>query len=78
MASNIAAIVARFPLRELEIRRKCAQDQRFAEVCEDYSEALEALQRWEKAGAAGATQVEDYHRMVGELEAEVVSKLGRQ
>ena len=75
MASNIAAVVARFPLRELEIRRRCAGDPKFGEICEDYGLALAALRHWEGAGPAGATRAEEYRRIVGELEAEILATL---
>ena len=55
MASKIAAVVARFPERELEIHRQYARDPKFQEICEDYSDALVALRHWEGAGPAGAT-----------------------
>ena len=72
MASKIAAVVTRFPLRELEIHRLCARDPKFEEICEDYDEALQALRHWEGAGPAGATQAEDYRRILDELEAEIL------
>ncbi len=75
MASYIAAVVTRFPLRELEIRRQCARDPKFVESCEDYDEALQAVRRWEAAGPAGATQVKDYRRILEELEAEILAIL---
>jgi len=75
MASNIAAVVARFPLRELEIRRRCARDPRFREICEDYGEAVAALRHWEGAGSAGATRAEDYRRILNELEAQILAIL---
>jgi hypothetical protein len=76
MASNIAAIVTRFPLRELEIRRRCARDPTFREICEDYGEALQALRHWEAAGPAGAARANDYRQMLQELEAEILGILG--
>lgn len=75
MASNIAAVVTRFPLRELEIRRRCARDQKFREICEDYGEALQALRQWEGAGPAGITRANDYRQMLEELEAEILGIL---
>ena len=75
MASNIAAVVTRFPLRELEIRRQCARNPKFAEICEDYGVALAALRHWEGAGLAEATRAEDYRRIVDELEAEILAIL---
>ena len=77
MASHIAAVVSRFPLRELEIRRQSACDPRFDEICRDYLEALMALRRWEGAGSAGATEAQDYRRMLKELAAEILAILDR-
>jgi hypothetical protein len=76
MASDIAAVVTRFPLRELEIRRLCTRDPKFAEICEDYGEALQALRHWLGAGPTGATRAEDYRRILDELEAEILGILG--
>ena len=75
MASHIAAVVSRFPLRELEIRRLWAHDPTFEEICEDYHEAVMALRRWEGAGPAGAMETLDYRRILEELEAEIVAIL---
>jgi len=77
MASNCAAVVRRFPLHELEIRRRCARDLKFGEICEDYSEALEALRHWEEAGPAGASRAEDFRRIRDELEVEILEILDR-
>ena len=77
MASNIAAIVNRFPLRELETRRRCARDPNFVEVCEHYGEALQALRHWEGAGPAGAARAEEYRQILEELEAEMLAILDR-
>ncbi len=75
MASKTSAVVARFPMRELEIRRRCARDQKFGEICEDYEEAMEALRRWEGAGPDGDAEAEDYRRIRDELEAEILAIL---
>jgi hypothetical protein len=75
MASKIAAVIARFPERELEIHRQYARDPKFEEICEDYGDALVALRHWEGAGPAGATRAEDYRRILEELEAEILGIL---
>ena len=75
MASKTAAVVARFPERELEIHRQYARDPKFQEICEDYSDALVELRHWEGAGPAGATRAEDFRRIRDELEAEILGIL---
>jgi hypothetical protein len=44
MWPGIAAVVARFPERELEIHRLRARDPNFEEICQDYGGALAELQ----------------------------------
>ena len=75
MTSKTAAVVARFPERELEIHRQYARDPKFQEICEDYSDALVELRHWEGAGPAGATRAEDFRRIRDELEAEILGVL---
>jgi hypothetical protein len=75
MASKIAAVVARFSKRELEIHRQYISDPKFQEICEDYSDALVALRHWEEVGPAGATRAEDYRRIRDELEEEILGVL---
>jgi hypothetical protein len=75
MASKVAAVVARFPDRELAIHRRFARDPKFEEICEDYTDALEALRHWEGAGLAGAARAEDYRRIRDELEVEILGVL---
>ena len=74
MTSRVAAVVARFPERELEIHRH-ARDPKFEEICEDYRDALAELRHWEGAGPAGATRAEDFRRIRDELEAEILGIL---
>jgi hypothetical protein len=75
MASQIVAVVALFPKRELEIRRQYARDPKFREICEDYGLALTELQHCEGAGASGAARAADYRRIRDELEAELLRVL---
>ena len=56
MWPRIAAVVTRFPERELEIHRQYARDPTFREICEDYDKVLKALRHCEEAGPAGAAQ----------------------
>jgi hypothetical protein len=72
------AAVARFPDRELEIRRLHARDADFREVCEDYEEAMKALQYWQAPGHSDKAKAEDYRQLVAEFETELLAKLDRR
>jgi hypothetical protein len=74
----IRSIVARFPQRELEIRRLCTRSDDFRSVCADYEEAMKALCHWQKAGGPGEQKVEEYTNFLTELEAEIVAQLNRR
>lgn len=70
----LRSIAQRFPQRELEIRRRCARDAKFASVCSDYEEAASALQHWRQA-AVGDPRVQEYEQLVAELAAEILAEL---
>jgi hypothetical protein len=76
---EIRSIVARFPQRELEIRRRCSHDAHFRSVCADYEEAAMALRYWQERAREGAREsdqrVSEYASLLGELEAEILSQL---
>jgi hypothetical protein len=74
---EISSIVARFPQRELDIRRRCSRDAHFRSVCVDYEEAAAALRHWQKVAKEGDRRVEEYRQFLGELEAEILAELGR-
>lgn len=75
---EIRSIIARFPQRELEIRRRCTRDACFRSVCKDYEEAAKALRYWQQAGRDGERMVEEYMNFLGELEEEILDRLDRQ
>jgi hypothetical protein len=75
---DVGTIISRYPQRELEIRRHCLGDPVFRSICSDYAEASTALARWRNAGDAGAPLAEDYARLLLELEAEILDRLGRK
>jgi hypothetical protein len=75
---NIRAIVARLPLRELDIRRRYARDEHFRSICGDYELAMEALRRWERVAKEGTQRTEEYTSFLGELEAEILAQLERK
>ena len=68
------SIMARFPERELELRRACARDVDFRAVCVDHGEAVSALRRFDEAGDPRA---DEYRKIVDELEEEILGLLER-
>lgn len=80
---DIRSIVARFPEREFDIRRRCARDFQFRAICADYEEAAKALSYWQKLAQEGDRKkeagryVEEYRSILGELEAEILAHLNR-
>ncbi|MET4020346.1 hypothetical protein [Bradyrhizobium sp. S3.2.12] len=73
------SIVARFPQREFDIRRRYAQDASFRAICADYQEATRALRHWRQAAKEGNPEgqrrAEEYNNLVIELEQEVLEHL---
>jgi hypothetical protein len=80
---EICSIVARFPQREFDIRRRCARDAHFRSICMDHEEAARALSYWENVAREGdrkkeaGRNVEEYANFLGELEAEILAHLNR-
>ena len=72
---QITAVVSRFPRHELAIRRLYSRDDTFREICEDYTEALRALQHWQSAGSSSDPRIGQYRELVSELESEILNVL---
>jgi len=76
---NLRSIVARFPRRELDIRRRFIRDAQFRAICADYEEAMRALRHWQQAARDGDPEgnrnAADYEHLVAELEQEVLAHL---
>jgi hypothetical protein len=47
MDSGMARVIERFPEHAASIRDRFRADHSFREMCGDYAETLEALERWE-------------------------------
>jgi hypothetical protein len=73
--SGLTLLVTRWPHRELSIRRLFASSADFRTICEDYEEALRALQHWQAAGSE--TKAEEYRSLAAEIETEIVRMLDR-
>ena len=72
---NIWSLVARFPERELDIRRRYARDVHFRAVCADYEEASTALAYWKKIAKEGDRKLAEYSNLLDELEVEILAQL---
>ena len=66
---------SRFPDHAQSIRRLHAEDATFSANCEDYAEAVRALEYWQQAGLSSRKKAEEYRRMVEELEHEALAAL---
>ena len=52
-------------------------DGEFRSLCEDYGDAFEALRRWEaSADVHRAARIEEFGRLLAELESEILTDLG--
>ena len=77
---GIRSIVARFPQRELDIRRRFVRDAHFRSICSDYEEASRALRHWQQAIKEGNREdqkAEEYNNLLVELEDEILAHLNR-
>ncbi|MDE5460347.1 hypothetical protein [Bradyrhizobium sp. CSS354] len=76
---EVRSIVARFPQRELEIRRRFMRDAQFRAVCADHEEAMRALRHWQHAARVGDPdgnrKAAEYEQIVAELEQEALAYL---
>ena len=69
-------VVARFPEHAWSIQNRFRGDPSFREMCADYAEALEALQRWQASeGPQQAERIEEYRELANALEIEMVTAL---
>ena len=78
MDRGVTAAIRRFPQRSLEIRRLAIADSAFRSLCEDLSEAEDALARWSTLPLEqAAARRSEYDILVEELAAEIVSIVDR-
>jgi hypothetical protein len=76
MDSGIARAIQCFPEHAAFIRERFHDDQSFREMCSDYADALEALQRWQASeGPQKAARVEEYRELARALEIEIATAL---
>jgi hypothetical protein len=76
MDSGMARVIQCFPEHAASIRERFHDDQSFREMCGDYADALEALQRWQASeGPQRAARVEEYLELARALEFEIATAL---
>ena len=73
MTGKYRSILETLPRQEFKIRKLCTQDPRFHAICVDYEEAAAALRRWQNVGIKGEKMAQDFARLVGELESEILN-----
>ncbi len=72
-------ILDRFRELRVEIEKAALQDDRFRTLCEDYGVAVEAFEFWSaSAGARSPTMIEEYRRLLVELEAEIFAEIQKR
>jgi hypothetical protein len=76
MDAGMQRVIERFPRHAASIRELFHADQSFREMCGDYADTLEALQRWQASeGPQKAARVEEYQELARALEVEIATAL---
>ena len=76
MDARMQRVIERFPQLTDSIKDRFYDDRCFQEICTDYTEALEALERWEVSQDLQRTsRVAEYRELVEELATEILTAL---
>ena len=76
MELGMERVVARFPEHAWSIQTRFREDPVFREMCSDYAEALETLQRWQASDdPQQAPRIEEYRELAKALEIEMITAL---
>ena len=67
-------VVARFPYHELAIERLARSSESFREMCEEYNDGIESLERWQQARRPEA-ELTELRDSLADLEAEILETL---
>jgi hypothetical protein len=74
--SGVERVIERFTDHAASIRERFHDDQSFREMCGDYAETLQALQRWRASNdSQKAARVEEYEDLARALESEILTAL---
>ena len=73
---GVARVIERFTEHAASIQERFDDDQNFREMCGDYAETLQVLQRWEASDdPRRAARVEEYRDLARALESEILAAL---
>jgi hypothetical protein len=76
MDSGMARVIECFPEYAASIQDRFHTNQTFRDMCGDYAETLEALQRWQASDSPQkAARVEEYQEIARALEIEIATAL---
>lgn len=76
MRGKLAAALRRFASATVQLEQEILKHPDFRLLCEDYGDAVEALERWSHSTDAIAPQrVSEYRKLVEELEQEIRNHL---
>ena len=76
MDSGMARVIEYFPEHAAAIRELFHADQSFREMCGDYAETLQALERWQASSRPQkAARAEEYRELARALEIEIATAL---
>jgi hypothetical protein len=76
MDPGLRRVIERFPEHATLTQARFHDDQNFREMCSDYAETLEALQRWQASdGAHKEARIEEYRELAAALESEILAAL---
>jgi hypothetical protein len=76
MLSRVRHILRRLEELRAQIELACVRNVRFRATCEDYGEAVEALEHWKGSSAIEATErISEYSDLIAGLEDEILDEI---
>ena len=76
MPGRLAAALRRFASRSVQIEQEILRNPEFRTLCEDYGDAVAALERWRRStDSIALKRASEYDKLVQELEIEISNYL---
>ena len=76
MPGRLAAALRRFASRSVQIEQEILRNPEFRTLCEDYGDAVAALERWRRStDSISLKRASEYDKLVQELEIEISNYL---